>query len=565
MTATLTTRTMDADVLVIGGGIAGCMAAIRARESGLDVILAEKTNTNRSGNAATGVDHILTYVPQIHGSQVTPEELVQDHAEAGARFMDQELALFIITHSYERILDLERFGVEMRDPQGNFRLVKKVHRVPAFLHFAGRDMKVRLTEEALRRKVNIMNRVMITDLLANDDGVYGAIGVSTREPEMHVFRAKAVVVSTGGVARLYRPTSGMPLSRGRPGSETGDLHSAAFRVGAELLNMEFTVSHTGPRYFQRCGRGSYTPGGRVYNALGQPMGADAKLQRNAIDKSVESGVMYLRELEKGTGPVYMDCSGCSEEDIKYIRWALSNEGNCAFLDYLDNEGIDLRTHRIEFGMYEPRLGQGNSGIAINTRCETPVPGLFAAGDAIGGVMRASAAGALALGWQSGESAATYAMASQRQRLPDPDASTVGDKLDLCNSILTREFGTTWQDAQTAINVTMDNYVGRTRSETLIKAGLARLKMIRTRALRDLKAENQHELMRSLEVLSLMDVGELVAMAALERKESRFLPTHYRADYPEQDPNWFKFLVVRKSESGIDVYSKAIPQLQPESL
>ncbi|MCL5961486.1 MAG: FAD-dependent oxidoreductase [Chloroflexi bacterium] len=560
MATRLSVRALDADVLVIGGGVAGCMSAIKARESGLDVVLVEKASTWRSGNAATGADHIFTYVPQVHGAQLTPEELIQDHAETGARFMDQELALFIATRSYERILDLEKFGVEMRDPQGNFRLVKKVHRVPAFLHFAGRDIKLRLTEEALRRKVHIVNRVMVTDLLRNDSGVYGAVGVSVREPELYVIRARAVVVSTGGVFRLYKPTSGMSFNRGMPPNETGELHVASFKAGAELLNMEFTVSHTGPRYFQRCGRGSYTPGGRMYNALGQPMGSDEDVEKYAIDRSVESAAMYFRETKAGTGPVYIDCSGCSEEDIKYIRWALSNEGNTAFLDYLDAEGLDLRQKRIEFAVYEPKLGLGHSGVAINTKCETGVPGLYAAGDVIGGVMRACMGGALALGWQSGESAADCAAGSRRSSLPDADPVVVQERLDLCNGVLTREEGTTWQDAETALNNLMDNYIGWVRSETSINAGLARLKRIRARAIDDLRAENQHELMRCLEVLSLMDVGELVGVAALERKESRFLPTHYRADYPEQDPNWFKFIALRKSETGIDVYTKPIKQL-----
>ncbi|MHB1407631.1 MAG: FAD-dependent oxidoreductase, partial [Desulfitobacteriaceae bacterium] len=222
---------IETDVLIIGGGIAGCLAAIRARELGVDVTLVEKGNTRRSGSAATGIDHCWAYIPPIHGPEYTVEDMVEDHTRNAGGFIYQDLVHTIASNSYQRILDLERFGVPMRDENGAFRLVKKIHREPSFVHFAGRDMKVKLTNEARKRAVRILNRVMVTDLLVRDGEIIGCMGVNTRQPEVFLFKAKSIVITTGSVFRLYRNPTGMSFNTGFPPSETGDGHAMAFRSG----------------------------------------------------------------------------------------------------------------------------------------------------------------------------------------------------------------------------------------------------------------------------------------------------------------------------------------------
>jgi len=223
---------VESDVLVIGGGLAGCMAAIRAREMGAEVVVAEKADTRRSGCASTGVDHCWTYIPEIHGPQLTVEELVRDHTEHAGGFVDQEIATYIASHSFERLLDLERFGIPIRNEDGEFSLIKKIHRAPTFLHFAGRDLKPKLTRQARHVGARIINRVMVTDLLTDGNRVVGAVGVSTRNAELKIFRAKAVIISTGNIYRLYMNRSGVPFNLAFPPHETGDGHGMALRAGA---------------------------------------------------------------------------------------------------------------------------------------------------------------------------------------------------------------------------------------------------------------------------------------------------------------------------------------------
>ena len=555
------TNSLDTDVLIIGGGLAGCMAAIRASELGVSVVLAEKGDTLRSGCAATGVDHCWTYIPEIHGSQLTVEDLIRDHTEFAGGFVNQDVLLYIAQNSYKRVLDLERFGVPMRGEKGNFRLVKKIHRVPTFLHFAGRDLKVKLTQEMRRRPVRILNRTMVVELLVEDGRVQGAIGVNTRNLEMTVFRAKSIVLATGPASRLYRSPTGVHFNTGHPGTVTGDGHAMAYRAGAELLNMEFGAIQTGPKNFHKYGRGSYAPGGRIVDGRGQPLGAVPNPEAGpvvAIDRSVESPDGFVKALEQGRGPIYMDCTSASREDIAYIKWALSNEGNCALLRHMEEEGLDFARDKIEFAVYEPKYTNGNSGVAIDPDTRTSLAGLYAAGDCIGGVKRAVSPGAFTLGYRAAEMAAEHASKISRLQLPPACAAKAEEKRQLCESLLSRSTGPTWLEALLSLQNIMDYYAGRVRSETMLEAGYARLGKLRQRVHDELRAENPHELMRCLEVINQLDVAEMVILAARERKESRFGLSHYRADYPQtDDANWFSFLAISRSGGKTVLQKKPI--------
>jgi succinate dehydrogenase/fumarate reductase flavoprotein subunit len=551
---------VETDVLVIGGGLAGCMAAIRAREMGAEVVIAEKADTRRSGCASTGVDHCWTYIPEIHGPQLSIEELVQDHTEHSGGFVDQEIATYIATHSYERLLDLERFGIPIRKDDGDFSLIKKIHRAPTFLHFAGRDLKPKLTRQARHMGAKIVNRVMVTDLLMDGNRVVGAVGVSTRNAEVKVFKAKAVVLSTGNIYRLYMNRTGMPFNLAFPPHETGDGHSMALRAGAELLNMEFTTFQTGPRNFHRCGRGTFVPG-KVVDAYDQLI--DRKRDEvtgdasTTMDPGVESEHEFERVLREGTGPIYLDSRGLSEKDLAVIRWALVNEGNTSLLAHMDEVGIDLRKDKIEFEVYEPKGGSGKAGVAVNARCETSLSGLYAAGDVIGGMSRSVAPGAFTMGWQAGEVAAAFAKTSGSA---EPDAAsqeTLQGRHDLCEAIMTRTGPrvSRWQEAQAAMQNIMGYYLGRWRSESMMDAGLERIRRLKRDASDELSATNPHELYRCVEILSLMDSAEMIMVSARARQESRFGPEHSRADHPDTSDDWFCNNAMRQENGGFTTYKK----------
>jgi len=547
----------DTDVLIVGGGIAGCMAAIRASELGIKATILEKGNTLRSGGAATGIDHCWTYIPEIHGKMLSLDDLVDDHTAFAGGMIDRSLVRLIAENSYQRVLDLERFGVPMRDENGQFRLIKKIHRAPTFLHFAGRDLKVTLTNEARKRGAIVDNRMMVTDLLAENGRVAGALALATREGRWYAYRSKAVIIATGGVFRLYRNPSGMPFNISHPPHETGDGHAMAFRVGARLLNMEMVGFHTGPKNFHRAGRGSYVPG-RMRDGLGQPLGKEATAHdQKALDRTAEGVGLFRKILEAGRGPIYMDCTGNTPEQNQYIRWALYNEGNTAFLNYLDEEGIDLNKHLIEFAVYEPKISGGQSGIEINTRCESSLAGLFAAGDVIGGMKRSVCPGALVMGWIAGENAARLSRELPLTNFGEKSTLTIRQRIAVARSFQEREMGSTWLEAQLTLQNIMDYYAGNVKSETLLQAGLKHLLRLRERALAELKVVNPHELFRAMEVLNLMDVGEMLITASLMRKESRGVE-FFRSDYPDTDnENWLKFISLEKKNGHIVVGTRPV--------
>ena len=235
-----------------------------------------------------------------------------------------------------------------------------------------------------------------------------------------------------------------------------------------------------------------------------------------------------------------------EEHIAYIEWALRNEGNTVFLEHLDKERLNLAKDAIEFAVYEPKLSNGNSGLHINVRCETSLPGLYAAGDAIGGVKRSVCPGALTLGWLAGENAAIRSRSTHNATINLSESAAVKQRQEMITEWTNRSAGAIWQEAQLAVQNIMNDYCGLVRSASMLKAGLAHISKLRDRMHQEVYATNPHEVNRVCEVFNLADIGEVVMVAALSRTESRLKPGyHFRADYPQpDDKNWRKFLAVK---------------------
>jgi succinate dehydrogenase/fumarate reductase flavoprotein subunit len=251
--------------------------------------------------------------------------------------------------------------------------------------------------------------------------------------------------------------------------------------------------------------------------------------------------VFTDKHRSGEGPVYMDCSTTSKKDFDYMMWGLVEEGNTGMLDYMAREGIDPRKHRVEFMQYEPFLV--GRGIEIDRRAESSLPGLFAAGDPVGN-FRADCAGAATFGWIAGRSAAERAKGIRKFQ-PAEKSRVVREAEDVCSEILERDSGPDWKEANLALQQIMNDYAGvEVRSETLLNAGLKYLLDLKRKVRATLAADNSHTLMRSLEVLDLLECGETVFLTALERKETRNL--HKRSDFPFTNPLLQdRFLTIRK--------------------
>ena len=531
---------MAVDVLVVGGGIAGMMAAIRASELGAKVIVAEKGNTLRSGGGATGNDHFMCYIPEIHGSDL--KVVMEGHGIQKADDAHSKDTNFLQTWM-EKTFDIvklwDTWGIPMKY-KGKYEF--SGHALPGLsayrMRYSGKNQKPILTSEALKRGVKIVNRVMVFNLLS-DEGLIGAIGIDTREDRVVVFKAKTVVLGTGRCARLYpSPTPGWMFNTENIASNTGDGRAMAYRAGAELAELELPSRHSGPKYFCHGGKGTWV--GVLRDPQGKPVGPFVtKPDRRYGDPTVDIYTTIFEDYAKsGRGPVYMDCTGISGEDYEYMMHWLNHESNNALI--FKEEGIDVREHPFEFYTYEMRL---RGGVYFNEKGETSIKGLYAAGD-VG--FPTGISGAAIFGWIAGENAAKYAKGAKSPEIEKAKAK-IEETKSLVAKIRSREVGANWKEFNIALQQIMYDYADYVRSQTLLAAGLSYLEKLRERADTMMMAENQLELMHCLETLDLLDLGELLFIMANERKETR--GRHTRSDYPFTNPLLGKKLHIVKRIDG----------------
>ena len=518
-------RILEADVLCVGGGIAGLMAAIRAAELGAKVILAEKANTLRSGSGGTGCDHFRAYIPEFHGSDIEPvvEEVL--HSQVGWT-RPKEFVRTWMERSFEIVKLWESWGIPMKY-KGRWEFAGHAFPGRPFttLKYSGQNQKPILTKEARKRGVKIINRVMVFDLLC-DDGVIGAIGMDTRVDQVITFLVKSVILSTGGCVRLYPgPSPGWMFNRADSPHTTGDGRAMAYRAGAELVNMEIPMRWAGPKYFARCGKATWV--GVLRDSQDKPVGPFVKKPDRRYGDAIADAYKSLFEdyTKSGKGPVYMDCRGISAEDYQYMMYWMRHEGNTAIVNHLKEEAVDLKKNAVEFMTYEMTT---RGGIAYNQKAETSVKGLYAAGDEyFGGVSCAAT-----FGWIAGENAA-----NDSKQTGQPEVQKVREeieeKIDFFEKIDWRETGVTWQEVNVALNQIMYDYVGSIRYENLLKAGYSHLRRLKEKAYENLMAKNPHELMHCLEVLNLLDIGEVIFATVSHRRETR--DKFSRLDYPFANP------------------------------
>lgn len=528
------------DVLCVGGGIAGLMAAIRAKELGVDVVIAEKANTLRSGSAGLGCDHFRAYIPEFHGNDI--ESVVDEvwHSQVGWTRSRGFIKTWM-ERSFEIVKLWDSWGIPMKY-KGRWEFAGHAFPGRPFttLKYSGQNQKHILTKEAKKRGVKIINRVMVNDLLFKE-GLQGAIGIDTREERMIIFIAKSVILGTGGCVRLYpSPTPGWMFNRADSPNSTGDGRAMAYRAGAELTNMEIPMRWAGPKYLARCGKATWV--GVIKDPDGRPVGPFLKNPDRRYGDAISDVYKSLFEdyTRSGKGPLYMDCRGISDEDYEYMMYWMKHEGNTALVNHLLEEGVDLKKNPIEFMTYEMTT---RGGIFYNEKAETSLDGLYASGDEyFGGVSCAAT-----FGWIAGENGAKYAKDKEIPKI-EKLRNEIKDKKAFFERIKNRKKGPKWQEVNIALNQIMFDYAGSIRYENLLKAGYHQLKRLREKAYETIYAENQHELMRTLEVLNLIDLAEVIFLAVMERKESR--DKYNRIDFPFQNPLLEgKMLVCRMGEKG----------------
>lgn len=420
---------IETDVLIIGGGCAGDFAALKASEAGATVVLIDKTNVKTAG--ATGMCGGMDHFPAVRPPDGTPlkdpnlvlptiEELAQRRGDVfgGAETMFPLPFQEDITYqeSWDRVLDLEKMGVKMREDDGTAWIIYQPEKGWATLMMRGAEkgseLMDKLAKAMAKQGVEVLNRTMAVDLLTHDGAVTGAVAVDVRTGEIKIIKAKATVVATGVLQRQYISEPELPslFCQFGPASADGSSLALAYRAGAEVVNCEFLSMGPG----SKGGRVPFNPAGlfaiwepgtphaRLINAKGEEICPDGAFGAGSAESLVEVQLMEA-ELRAGNGPFYYDCRHLSEEQIQQIERFIANEGPIA-LKWMQELGTDLRKDLLEVQI---TYDGGYGGVYVDANEQATVKGLYAAGDATGGDL--ALGGACVFGARAGRYAAKCAL------------------------------------------------------------------------------------------------------------------------------------------------------------
>jgi succinate dehydrogenase/fumarate reductase flavoprotein subunit len=532
------------DVVIVGGGTAGPMAAVKARQANpaLRVLLLDKAHVKRSGAISMGMDGLNNAVIPGHA---TPEQYVREITIANDGIVNQKTVMAYAANSHAMIEELDRWGVRFeKDLTGDYA-VKKVHHMGSYVlpMPEGHDIKKVLYRQLKRARVEITNRLVATRLLTGGDGrIAGVMGFDCRTADFHVIRAKSVVLSCGAAGRLGLPASGYLFGTYENPTNAGDGYSMAYHAGAELSGIEcFQINplikdYNGPA----CAYVTGPLGGYTANAQGQRF----------IECDYWSGQMmweFHQELQGGNGPVFLKLDHLAEETIATIETILHTNERPSRGRFHAGRGTDYRERMVEMHISEIGLCSGHSasGVWVNEHAQTTVPGLHAAGD-MACVPHNYMLGAFVYGRLAGESSVSYCEAHD---FAPVEASQVAAERERVWAPLLREHGLPPNQVEYKLRRMVNDYLQPPKVTRKMEIGLERFEAIRD-DLDQLKAREPHELMRALEVHAIRDCAEMAARASLYRTESRWGLYHARVDYPERnDAEWFCHAQLRKGEHG----------------
>jgi len=550
---TRNTLEQEYDIVVIGGGTAGPMAAIKAKEKNkeLRVLLVDKANVKRSGAISMGMDGLNNAIIPGHS---TPEQYTKEITIANDGIVNQAAVYAYATHSFETIEQLDRWGVKFEKDETGDYAVKKVHHMGAYVlpMPEGHDIKKVLYRQLKRARVNITNRLVCTRLLTDEEGaVNGVMGFDCRTADFHVIKAKAVILACGAAGRLGLPSSGYLMGTYENPTNAGDGYAMAYHAGAELANLEcFQINplikdYNGPA----CAYVTGPLGGYTANNKGERF----------IECDYWSGQMmweFHQELESGNGPVFLKLDHLAEETIQNIEEILHSNERPSRGQFHANRGTDYRTQMVEMHISEIGFCSGHSasGVWVNERAETSVKGLYSAGD-MAAVPHNYMLGAFTYGWFAGNNAAEFVAGREFSAL---DAEQIKKEKARVYAPLDREHGLPPAQVEYKLRRFVNDYLQPPKVTKKMEIGLQRFSDIE-RDLNEMKANNAHELMRAMETSVIRDCAEMAARASLFRAESRWGLYHYRVDHPQRDDReWFCHCHLKKGEDGrMTSFKKAV--------
>lgn len=544
-------KVLSTDVLIIGGGTAGCYAALTIREeSDLSVIIAEKANIKRSGCLAAGVNAINAYI--VKGRK--PEDYV-DYAKKDADNIVREDLLMTMSEGLNRVTKkMENLGlVILKDENGEY-----VARGNRNIKINGENMKPLLAKavEALP-DVTVLNHLNITDYIVEEGQILGAVGFSIEDNTAYEIRAKKLLCATGGAAGLYRPNN-PGFSRHKmwyPPFNTGAGFAMGIQSGAEMTTFEM-------RFIALRCKDTIAPTGTIAQGVGaKQVNAKGEVYEDKYGLTTSERVYgTVMENLEGRGPCYLRTEGISKEQDESLKKAYLNMAPSQTLKWLEAKK-DPSKQNVEIEGTEPYIVGGHtaSGYWVDTNRQTTIQGLYAAGDVAGGCPQKYVTGAMV----EGEIAAKHIVATlKEEQRNDPCDQQKADclfeeKIEQYNAYLARQndlFDV--ESLEEAMQKVMDQYAGgisthyqfNEKQLTLAKEKIDHLIELS----QDIGAKDMHELMFVYELKERLTVCLSVIAHLKARKETRWHSFAENLDYPQKSDAWLKYVNSRMEDGKLKI-------------
>lgn len=562
-------KIIHTDVLIIGGGTAGCYAALTLREqSKLSVVIAEKANIKRSGCLAAGVNAINAYI--VKGR--TPQDYV-DYARQDADGIVREDLLLTMSQGLNRVTEkLEQLGlVILKDEHGEY-----VARGNRNIKINGENIKPILAEAVNDLEdVTVINHLNITDYIVKENQIFGAFGFSIQDGCAYEIRAKAVICATGGASGLYKPNN-PGFSRHKmwyPPFNTGAGYAMGIRAGAEMTTFEM-------RFIALRCKDTIAPTGTIAQGVGaRQVNALGEVYENKYGLTTSQRVYgTVKENLEGRGPCHLRNEGISPKQEEELLKAYLNMAPSQTLKWIE-AGKKPGEQNVEIEGTEPYVVGGHtaSGYWVDTSRQSTIKGLYAAGDVAGGCPQKYVTGALVEGEiaakaiiksltgqemanasvKGSESAEKMAEGVEAFLSEADEEQLLTEKTAEYNRILQQEHPLfTVEQLEEAMQKVMDTYAGGIGSHYQFnekQLDLAEEKIEQITALSEnLSAKDFHELMFVYELREQLTVCKVLIAHLRARKETRWHSFAENLDYPQKSDAWLKYVNSRMEHGKVQI-------------
>jgi succinate dehydrogenase/fumarate reductase flavoprotein subunit len=529
---------LQCDVLIIGGGAAALVAALEARKAVDDVAIVCKGKVGRSGNTIVSAAQFAVSDPD---SPDSIEGHFQDTLLGGQGLNDEALVQLLASQVGHRVRDLEGYGVPFVRVKGELRRqLAPGHSSPRCISVQAGDhpqatqglsITLPLLKQVVSRGVRLIERTPVIQLLVEEGQVCGAIGLDVEGQRAMVLQAKAVVLACGGGGRIFALTDNTL-------DVSGDSYALALEAGATLRDMEFV------QFYPACMTSPlktiiptrlFAQGAVLRNKAGERFMLRYDPDRAEMaTRDVMSRAIFLEMQRTGTQGVYLDCTQVPPDVM---------EQHSTLVRALQKRGLDLQE---DYLTISPAVHFIMGGVKIDSRCQSTVPGLYAAGEAAGGLHGANRLSSNALsetivfGAIAGRQAASCAKGTKNSALPVVDMGLV---------VHPRKGDISLREVKEALQRIMWEGVSIVRSEESLQE--ARLKVRGCRlALGKCSVSTFAHIVELLQIQRMDITAEAIVASALLRTESR--GAHYREDYPSSDERWLGSFHVAKAADQLEV-------------